>query len=185
VSFAVKIRFCLYGARVRAFCAKPALILYKEIRAGRVKKNHWSMRKFFSTALAVVAVGFVCVGCAGPEQKLGRGVSNLTEFARLGELRRSVEQTAVWESPERGYTTGFIRGMNRSIARTAVGAFEVVTFPFPPYGPVFFPADPVYPDSYRPALLADPLFGQDAALGFSSGDVVPFVPGSRFRIFDY
>jgi putative exosortase-associated protein (TIGR04073 family) len=145
------------------------------------------MRKLKSTALAVMAVtvGLLATGCAGPEQKFGRGMNNITEFARMGELRRSVEQTAVWESAEKGYTTGVMRGLNRSLARTAVGAYELITFPFPPYDPVFFPADAVYPDSYRPNLIADPVFGQDAALGFSGGDVVPFVPGSRFRIFDY
>jgi putative exosortase-associated protein (TIGR04073 family) len=124
-------------------------------------------------------------GCTGPEKKLGRGMNNMTEFARLGELRRSMEQTAVWENTEEAYTTGVIHGMNRSLARTAVGAFEILTFPLPPYEPVFFPSEPVWPDSYRPNLIADPTFSPDSALGFSGGDVAPFVPGSRFRIFDY
>lgn len=143
------------------------------------------MRKLTSTALAVGAAGLLAAGCAGPEKKLGRGMNNVTEFARMGEIRRSMEQTGIWESPHQAYTTGVIRGVNRSFARTAVGFYEMVTFPFPPYDPVFLPADPVYPDSYTPALIADPTFGPDASLGFSGGDVVPFVPGSRFRIFDY
>lgn len=143
------------------------------------------MREFKSTVLAVAAFGLFATGCAGPENKFGRGVNNLTEFARMGEIRRSVEQTAIWEGTDKAYTTGFMRGMNRSLARTAVGAYEVVTFPFPPYDPVFLPSEPVYPDSYVPNLIADPTFGPDAALGFSGGDVTPFVPGSRFRIFDY
>ena len=132
---------------------------------------------------------FFAAGCAGPEQKLGRGINNMTEFARLGELRRSVEQTAIWEGPDTAYTTGFIRGFDRSIARTGVGLFEVLTFPIPSgkngYDPIFLPADPVYPDSYAPALIADPMFGPDAFLGFSGGDVAPMAIGSRFRIFDY
>jgi len=44
--------------------------------------------------------------------------------------------------------------------------------------------NPVYPDSYKPHLLADPTFGPDNSLGFSGGDVAPIIPGSRFRIFD-
>lgn len=143
------------------------------------------MRNVFSSVLVLAAAAVFGAGCAGPEQKMGRGLNNVTEFARLGELRRSIEQTAIWESPEEGYTTGFLRGLNRSLARTAVGAYEIVTFPIPPYGPVFLPENPVYPDSYQPKLLADPTFSTDTALGFSGGDVVPFVPGSRFRIFDY
>ena len=75
--------------------------------------------------------------------------------------------------------------MNRTLARTAVGLYEVITFPIPSYDPNFLPENPVYPDSYRPNRIADPTFGPDAALGFSGGDIAPMIPGSRFRIFDY
>jgi putative exosortase-associated protein (TIGR04073 family) len=142
------------------------------------------MRHSIPLLSAAALVALFAAGCAGPEQKLGRGISDMTEFARLGEIRRSVEQTALWEGPETAYTTGFIHGLNRSVARTFVGAFEVVTFPVPSYDPIYLPAKPVYPDSYRPQLLEDPTFGPDSTLGFSGGDVAPFIPGSRFRIFD-
>lgn len=134
---------------------------------------------------------------------------NVTEFARMGEMRRSVEQTALWESPDSSYTTGVIRGFNRSVLRTLVGAFEVATFPLPtptydpmfastnrvypdpsiknktyPFGGVVLSEYPTYPDSYKPGLLEDSTFHTDTSLGFSGGDVAPFIPGSRFRIFD-
>ena len=143
------------------------------------------MRKLICFAVVPALVAIFTTGCAGPERKLGRGMNNVTEFARLGEIRRSMEQTAIWESTDEAYTTGVIRGVNRSLARTAVGAYEIITFPFPPFEPIFLPSEPVYPDSYRPNLMADPTFGPDSALGFSGGDVAPFIPGSRFRIFDY
>ena len=143
------------------------------------------MRKLISSAMATVAIGLLTTGCAGPEEKFGRGLSNVTEFARVGEIRRSMEQTGIWEGTSRAYSVGFMRGLNRSLARTGVGAFEILTFPFPPYDPMFLPADPVYPDSYAPNLIADGTFGPDAALGFSGGDIAPMVPGSRFRVFDY
>ncbi|MFO1498594.1 MAG: exosortase system-associated protein, TIGR04073 family [Verrucomicrobiota bacterium] len=143
------------------------------------------MRISFSLVAALASVAVLAVGCAGPERKLGRGMLNMSEFARGGEIRRSMEQTALWENTDAAYTTGFIHGFNRSVARTAVGLYEVVTAPLPPYDPVFLPEYPVYPDSYRPKLIADPTFGPDAALGFSGGDVAPMIPGSRFRIFDY
>ena len=156
--------------------------------------------------LALIAVGAFC-GCAGPGQKLGRGINNMTEFARGGEMRRSIEQTAIWEGPEAATTTGFIRGLNRSVVRTGIGIYEVVTAPLPPYhalmtstnrlypdfsirnssfpwGGMVLPEDPVYPDSYRPTLMSDSLFSTDTSLGFSGGDVAPMVPGSRFHIFD-
>lgn len=146
-------------------------------------------------------------GCAGPTDKLGRGIRNSTEFFRGGQVRRSMEQTALWEGPDAAYTTGLIRGLNRSAARTAIGFYEVVTFPFPPYRPLLTPtydlypdesvrtktypwggmvldADPPYPANYYPKLISDSIFDTDTALGFGSGDVLPKVPGSRFRIFD-
>lgn len=151
----------------------------------------------------------LAVGCAGPEKKLGRGVLNVTEFARLGEIRRSVEQTSLWDGTDPTYTTGFIRGFNRSIARTLVGAFEVATFPLPtptydamltsknppspdmnarnksyPFGGMTLTEYPTYPESYKPGLISGSTFATDTSLGFSGGDVMPFLPGSRFRIFD-
>ena len=130
------------------------------------------------------------VGCAGPEQKLGRGLVNVTEFTRMGEVSRSFEQAAIFSpAPETAYTTGIIRGVNNSVKRTAVGLYEIATFPIPnhkhgDYGPVLLPENPVYPDSYRPRLLSDQMVSPDASLGFGGGDVLPIIPGSRFRIFD-
>lgn len=151
----------------------------------------------------------LAAGCAGPEKKLGRGMLNVTEFARMGEMRRSMEQTALWENTDTVYTTGVIRGFNRSLVRTVVGAFEVATFPIPtptynamftssqhlypdpsvktksyPFGGMVLPEYPVYPDSYKPGLVSDSTFHTDTSLGFSGGDVAPFMPGSRFKIFD-
>jgi putative exosortase-associated protein (TIGR04073 family) len=147
------------------------------------------MRIKSSVAITLLAAVTLAIGCAGPERKLGRGINNVTEFTRLGEISRNVEQTAIFDSPAQGYTTGFIRGFDHSVVRTLVGAYEIVTFPIPnyhgkDYGPVLYPEDPVYPDSYKPGLVADNIFAPDASLGFAGGDVFPFSPGSRFRIFD-
>lgn len=145
------------------------------------------MRNELKMLCALVGAMIIIVGCAGPEKKLGRGITNVTEFARMGEIRRSVEQTALWEGTDSAYTTGFIRGFNRSVARTLIGAYEIVTFPFPSYGPIFtntISPNPVYPDSYKPNLIEDQTFAPDTSLGFAGGDVAPFIPGSRFRVFD-
>jgi putative exosortase-associated protein (TIGR04073 family) len=137
---------------------------------------------YFSLFLAGVALAVS--GCAGMEHKLGRGINNLTEIPRGGEVRRSMEQSALFRSPDEAYTTGFIHGFHRSLARTFVGAYEIITAPFPPYDPVIFPVDPVYPDTYKPKLISDSIFATDTHLGFSGGDVAPMIPGSRFSIFD-
>ncbi len=145
------------------------------------------MRNTFPLLAVAALAGLLATGCAGPEQKFGRGMGNVYEIVRAGEFRRSVEQTALFDGPEAGYTVGFIRGVNRTLARTGVGLYEVVTAPIPPYGPVFtdyLAPEPVYPDNYKPGLVEDSMFATDTELGFSGGDVAPFVPGSRFRIFD-
>ena len=134
---------------------------------------------------SIVAATVVLTGCTGPERKFSRGLNNATEFARLGEIRRSMEQTALWDSPEQAYTLGFMRGFNRSLARTGVGLYEIVTFPIPGYDPIFLPERSVYPDASRPKFIADPSWAPDSYLGFSGGDVAPQVVGSRFRIFDH
>ena len=137
-------------------------------------------------AFAALAAVFTS-GCAGPEAKLGRGMSNTFEIARLGEVRHSVEQTTIFDSPSAGYTAGFIRGIDRTVARTAMGAYEVVTFPLPPYQPVFtryVKPGPIYPESYTPGRISEGVFDTDTYMGFSGGDVAPFIPGSRFRVFD-
>lgn len=145
------------------------------------------MRKTFPLLAAVCFASVLATGCADTEKKFGRGMSNLMEPLRMGELRRSMEQTALFDGPEASYSTGFIRGLNRTIARTGLGVYEVVTAPIPPYDPIctdYLAPGPVYPDSYKPNLVEDSTFSTDTNLGFAGGDVDPIVPGSRFRIFD-
>ena len=145
------------------------------------------MRKTFPLLSILLIAASLAVGCANTESKFGRGMSNLVEPLRLGELRRSMEQTALFDGPDAAYTTGFIKGFNRTLARTGIGVYEIVTAPFPPYGPVctdYLSPSPVYPDNDYPNLVEDSTFATDTNLGFSGGDIVPFVPGSRFRVFD-
>jgi putative exosortase-associated protein (TIGR04073 family) len=154
-------------------------------------------------ALAAVAA---LTGCAGPESKFGRGVNNLSEAVRGGEMRRAKEQTGLWDGPGQG-PTGFARGFTRTVTRTGIGLYEVVTFPIPPYRPLLapqsrlypdpsiktrkpnwggleLPEKPVYPDSYKPGLAAYGLFDTDHSIGFSGGEAAPWIPGSRFTVLD-
>lgn len=143
------------------------------------------MRKIIFSLVAVCAA-LVMTGC-GPERKLGRGMSNTFELVRWGEMRRSIEQNAVLDSPDVGYTYGGYSGFHKSITRAGVGIYEIVTFPLPPYRPIltsYISAKPAFPESYRPGLISDPLFDTDTYTGFSGGDIAPFIPGSRFKVFD-
>lgn len=162
--------------------------------------------------LSLLAVPLLVAGCAGPERKLGRGINNLTEFARFGEISRSVEQTTLWEGSAKGRTTGVIRGFNRSVARTFLGAAEVATFyaPWPKngewsYDPVFTPDGPLYPDysvatynenwgglrlpeyggapdSFSPSWTAQPAMDTDSMMGITGGAVIAPFPFGKFQI---
>jgi putative exosortase-associated protein (TIGR04073 family) len=146
------------------------------------------MRKTLPLLLAAVAmIGLLASGCANVERKFGRGMTNFVEPLRMGEMRRSMEQIGLADGPDAAYGVGFIRGVNRTLARTGVGIYELVTAPIPPYDPVwtdYLTPTPAYPDNYAPNLVEDSTFATDINLGFSGGDVMPFIPGSRFRIFD-
>jgi putative exosortase-associated protein (TIGR04073 family) len=155
---------------------------------------------FFVAVLGVVSL----TGCAGPENKFGRGMNNMTEIVRAGELRRSMEQTMLWDGPSQA-PVGFARGFTRTMTRTGIGIYEVVTFPIPPYRPLLapqgrlypdpsmrtrkypwggleMPEQPVFPETYKPGLPAGGLYDTDAFVGFSGGDVAPSFPGSKFRV---
>lgn len=136
-------------------------------------------------ALALLA------GCAGPEQKLGRGITNTLEVTRMGEMRKSIEDTTLYDSPDAAYTTGVVRGLDRTLARTGLGIWEIATFPFPnhekSYGAIAtrkFSANPVYPSSYKPRWYSDSTMETDSKLGFGNGDILPCFPGSRFSVND-
>src|SRR5882757_5590437 len=98
-----------------------------------------------SASILSIVLALVVIGCAGPSNKLGRGMANVTEITRMGEIRRSIEQTALWDGVDAGYTTGFVRGMNRTLVRTGIGVYEIITFPIPPYGPLLTSTNRVYP----------------------------------------
>ncbi len=141
--------------------------------------------------LAAATVVALTVGCAGPERKLGRGIMNLTEPMRAGEMRLSMEQTSLFENADRGYSVGFVQGLNRTFSRSLIGAYEILTFPFPGYdafnnNPLYpnMPEHPVYPHNYKPQLWSDSAFETDTNVGFTGGDVAPWFPGSRFRVFE-
>jgi putative exosortase-associated protein (TIGR04073 family) len=145
------------------------------------------MRNTLPLLAAAVIAGALATGCANMENKFGRGMSNTYEIVRMGDFRRTMEQTAFFEGPEYAQTTGFHKGLHKTLARTGIGIYEMITAPIPPYRPIcsdYLSPGPVYPDNYTPGILADQMFASDTYLSFSGGDVFPMVPGCRFRIFD-
>ena len=160
-----------------------------------------------AVSLLAVAAAVAFTGCAGPENKFGRGLNNMTEIVRGGEMTRAMEQTAMWDGPGQAGTTGFARGFTRTMTRTGIGIYEVITFPIPPYGPLLtsksrlypdpsvktrkYPwgglelsENPVYPESYKPGIRSGTPYETDKSLGFSGGEVAPWIPGSKFTTLD-
>src|SRR2546426_986312 len=130
-----------------------------------------------AVSLLTLAALAAVVGCAGPEQKFGRGVNNFSELVRGSEMRRSLEQTMIWDGPTQG-PAGFAHGLTRTMARTGIGLYEIVTAPIPPYGPLLTPGSRLYPDASMRTrkspwggleLPEYPVHADNEWLGFRSG----------------
>ncbi len=118
---------------------------------------------------------------------MGRGINNSLEIVRWGEMDRSIEQSSLWDGPNTGYTEGVVKGVNKTLARTGVGLYEVITAPLPPYHPIwtsYLSPSPAFPDSYKPGLRSSQALSPDDRIWFSGGTILPWLPGNRFRIFD-
>jgi putative exosortase-associated protein (TIGR04073 family) len=71
-------------------------------------------------------------------RKLGRGVGNvLTGWI---ELPKNIYDTSVESNVFAGLTLGTVKGIGKTVMRTAVGAYETATFPFP------------VPEDYQPII---------------------------------
>ncbi|MFZ5801398.1 MAG: exosortase system-associated protein, TIGR04073 family [Candidatus Omnitrophota bacterium] len=86
-----------------------------------------------------------------PIRKLGRGIANLG----LGWISflTTIEETGKSDGVFAGATYGLLKGIAKTIQRTAAGAYETVTFPIP------------FPKNYAP-ILTHPEFplGKDAVV---------------------
>jgi putative exosortase-associated protein (TIGR04073 family) len=145
------------------------------------------MFKNVFTLGSLLLVAAVAAGCAGAQNKLGRGVNNSLEPIRLADWRTSVQRTMLYPSPNANLHTGMVRGFTKTMARTGVGLYEIVTFPFPTYDPIFtdyISPEPQYPDGVKPGLPDQPIFWNDDSLGYSGGTIGGFIPGGTFRVFD-
>ncbi len=80
-------------------------------------------------------------------QKAVRGLAN-TGLGVAVELPKTVYYDTLEDGPLYGLTVGVLEGLSWGIARTLVGIYEVVTFPFPVpegYRPIYTPGFPYEP----------------------------------------
>ena len=108
----------------------------------------------------VLVVGLVMVVCGlvaramaeemvppAAAEKAVRGLAN-TGLGVVVELPKTVYYDTLEDGPLYGLTVGVLEGLSWGIARTLVGIYEVVTFPFPApegYRPILTPAYPYQP----------------------------------------
>ena len=80
-------------------------------------------------------------------QKAVRGLAN-TGLGVVVELPKTVYYDTREDGPLYGVTVGVLEGLSWGIARTLVGIYELVTFPFPlpeGYRPIYTPGYPYEP----------------------------------------
>lgn len=80
-------------------------------------------------------------------QKAVRGVAN-TGLGLVIELPKNVYYGTLEDGPLYGLTVGVLEGLSWGVARTLVGVYEVITFPFPVpegYRPIYNPNYPYEP----------------------------------------
>ncbi len=80
-------------------------------------------------------------------QKAVRGLAN-TGLGVVVELPKTVYYDTLEDGPLYGLTVGVLEGLSWGIARTLVGVYEIVTFPFPipeGYRPIYKPGYPYEP----------------------------------------
>ena len=102
------------------------------------------MRALLAAAL-LVALGSVCRADIhdppsndyGPTRKLGRGISNL--LFGIAELPTTIAKVNTDEGNSAAAGYGVVRGVGRTVLRTASGVFEILTFPFPVVRGSYYP----------------------------------------------
>ena len=84
---------------------------------------------------AAIAAAIVCLSStpdasgADALRKFGRGISNLTWG--WTDLPMTIHHENVMWGPAAAYTHGIVKGSWRVISRTAIGIWEVASFPIP------------------------------------------------------
>lgn len=108
------------------------------------------IRRPLGKGIAVLAVVVLLLGMAAPAFAQDAGAKFWRGLANTGLgwwlIPKTIWETSQNENPLYGLTVGTLQGAGMAILRTAAGAVEVVTFPFPfpkdDYAPL---VDPEYP----------------------------------------
>ncbi len=91
----------------------------------------------------------------GAGSKLARGFTNVV--TGWVEIPKRINETTNQSGALSGFTWGLVRGVGYGFIRTAGGAYEVVTFPFPA------------PSEYRPVMQPPYVFSRESADSYPAG----------------
>lgn len=101
--------------------------------------------------VAVWCAAFTMLGARAASAEGMDGAKAFTKLSRGGinlltgwvEIPKRIQETSAESGNAAGFTWGLLRGIGHGFIRTAAGAYELVTFPFPAppdYQPVIQPA---------------------------------------------
>ncbi len=107
-------------------------------------------KKILSVSLLVVIILGITPAIYAQDSafsKLGRGAANsLTGWL---EIPKNIYEISSTENPLKGVSWGLVKGLGLGAARTAIGLYEVVTFPFP------------LPENYEPIMTPEYVLGPE------------------------
>jgi putative exosortase-associated protein (TIGR04073 family) len=109
------------------------------------------MRKAFLVVLAILFLTTTIAPCfaadaakGDPGRKLGRGAINT--ILGFWEVPKTMYSVTKEKNIFVGLTWGLIKGVAMGLVRTAVGLYDVITFPIP------------YPEDYKPVIEPEYVF---------------------------
>ncbi len=104
-----------------------------------------------SLCVAGMLIALVCLLSATSDasgadalRKFGRGIANLTWG--WTDLPLAMHREDTLNGPVAAYTYGIVRGLAKAVSRTAVGIYEIASFPIPwpdGYWPIIGPEAPI------------------------------------------
>ncbi len=113
----------------------------------RKDAEEYDMKKRIAAVMLALAIGLTAAPAFAEQdtgrlvlQKLFRGMAN----AATGWMEIPKQMSKVWgeQGPLKGATLGFGKGIGYAVARSVVGGYEILTFPFPApaeYKPIMQP----------------------------------------------
>ena len=106
-------------------------------------------------ALTIALITLSAVPAFAEGMEAGKGFTKLTRgFVNLVtgwvEIPKRIHETSIQSGAAAGFTWGLLRGIGHGFIRTAAGAYELVTCPFPA------------PPDYEPVIQPEYVFTEDS-----------------------